>query len=99
MPITILPETKVNFYSRETEHPHIIRREGICGGRPVIKGTRVPVQALIEYYKFGMAIQDILEGFPQIDPGQLHDAFSYYYDHQEEIEKDIALYNDEEAIR
>jgi len=33
-----------------TEHPHIERVEGVCGGEPVIEGTRIPVQDAIGYY-------------------------------------------------
>ncbi len=28
--------------------------------------------------------------FPQLTPSQVHDAFSYYYDNQKEIEVDIS---------
>lgn len=37
--------------------------------------------------------------FPQLTPSQVHDAFSYYYDNQKEIEGDIAENEDEAYIR
>lgn len=70
-----------------TGYKWIVKVRGICGGEPTIKGTRVPVRALIAYYKQGMEIVEILEGFPGITPNQLHEAFAYYYDNQEEIER------------
>jgi hypothetical protein len=47
------------------------------------------VQALVGYYKSGMSLEEILEGLPHITPAQLHEALSYYYDHQGEIEESI----------
>jgi len=70
-----------------TGYKWIVKVRGICGGEPTIKGTRVPVRALIAEYKFGSSIEEILEGFPGITPNQLHEAFAYYYDNQEEVER------------
>ena len=28
--------------------------------------------------------------FPQLNPAQVHDAFSYYYDNMDEVERDLA---------
>ena len=71
-------------------HPYIIRKKGVCGGRSIVRGTRIPVWSLIQWYKQGMTIEDIMREFPQLKPAQVHDAFSYYYDNRKEIEKDIA---------
>lgn len=74
---------------RTSNHPYITNRKGVCGGRSVIRGTRIPVWSLIQWYKQGMTIEDIMREFPQLKPAQVHDAFSYYYDNRKEIEKDI----------
>lgn len=78
------------------KHPYITQKEGVCGGRPIIAGTRIPVSCVIECYKEGMDIDEILDQFPHLTPAQVHDAFSFYYDHQEEIEEEIDLGRDEE---
>jgi type III restriction enzyme len=70
-------------------HPYISAKRGICGGRSVIEGTRIPVWSIIKWYKLGMSFEEIMREFPNLHPAQIHDAFSYYYDHQEEIERDI----------
>ena len=72
-----------------TDHPHIVRVEDVCGGRPVIKGTRTSVRAIVGYYKLGMSVEDIMEGLPHLTAAQVHDALSYYHDNQEDIERDI----------
>ncbi len=80
-------------------HPYITRKKGVCGSRSIIDGTRIPVWSIIKWYKLGMSIEDIMREFPQLTPSQVHDAFSYYYDNQEEIERDIAENEDEAYIR
>ena len=34
----------------KTEHPHIVRREGVCGGEPIIDGLRVAVRQVAALY-------------------------------------------------
>ena len=31
-----------------TEHPYVEQREGVLGGKPVIKGTRLPIWQIAE---------------------------------------------------
>ena len=71
------------------EYRYITRVPGVCGGRPIIKGTRTPVKAIIGYYKLGLSVEEILEGLPHLTPAQVYEALSYYHDHQAEIEQDI----------
>jgi uncharacterized protein (DUF433 family) len=72
-----------------TEYRYITRVPGICGGRPIIKGTRTPVRSLVGYYKMGLSVEEILEGLPHLTPAQVYEALSYYHDHLSEIEEDI----------
>jgi uncharacterized protein (DUF433 family) len=71
------------------EYRYISQVPGICGGRPVIKGTRTPVKTIVGYYKMGMSVEEILEGLPHLTPAQVYEALSYYHDHQSEVEQDI----------
>ena len=80
-------------------HPYISKQKGICGGRSVIEGTRIPIWSIIKWYKVGMSVEDIIREFPQLTPSQVHDAFSYYYDNQEEVEKDIVENENETFFR
>jgi uncharacterized protein (DUF433 family) len=41
------------------------------GGRPVFRGTRVPVQTLMEYLEAGDSIDEFLEGFPTVTREQV----------------------------
>ena len=84
---------------KSKKHPYISKQKGVCGGRNVIEGTRIPVWSIIKWYKVGMSVEDVIREFPQLTPSQIHDAFSYYYDNQEEVEKDIAENENETFFR
>ena len=43
----------------------------ILGGTPVFRGTRVPVQTLIEYLEGGQTIDEFLDGFPTVTREQV----------------------------
>ncbi|MDZ4804483.1 MAG: DUF433 domain-containing protein [Candidatus Eisenbacteria bacterium] len=43
----------------------------ILSGTPVFAGTRVPVQALIDYLEGGETIDDFLAGFPTVEKAQV----------------------------
>jgi len=83
---------------QETEHPYIVRVDGICGGRPTIKGTRLSVQHIAQMYKAGDTVEEILQAHPHLKAAAVYDAISYYLDHQQEIEQEIAE-NRLEALR
>ncbi len=77
------------------KHPYVSIKKGVQGGRPVITGTRIPVGAVVVWYKSGKEIYEILNMYPQLNPSQIHDALSYYYENKKEIEEEIALMQDE----
>ena len=52
-------------------HPVISRDSDVMGGTPVLCGTRVPVQTLIEYLDAGETIDAFLEGFPSVTREQV----------------------------
>jgi uncharacterized protein (DUF433 family) len=72
-----------------TEHPYVERRYDVLGGKPTIKGTRLPVWQLAERIKLGDSPDDLLNTYPHLPVAAVFDAISYYYDHREEIEREI----------
>jgi len=80
-------------------HPHITTDPNICGGSPIITGTRFPVRSVVIYLlRYGLTPEELVARFPHLTLGQIHDALAYYYDNREEIEKDIDE-NTEEVVR
>jgi uncharacterized protein (DUF433 family) len=51
--------------------PLITSTPDILGGTPVFRGTRVPVQTLIEYLEGGQTIDEFLYGFPTVTREQV----------------------------
>ncbi len=49
----------------------IISSPDILGGTPVFRGTRVPVQTLIEYLEGGQTIDGFLDGFATVTREQV----------------------------
>jgi uncharacterized protein (DUF433 family) len=45
---------------------YIVRDPHVCGGEPVIKGTRVPVRTILASLAEGAGTEDILEDFPTL---------------------------------
>jgi uncharacterized protein (DUF433 family) len=73
-----------------TEHPHVVRVQGVRGGRPMIRGAGIAVQTIIEQTRLGRAPAQIVDDFDGVlTLAQVHDALSYFYEHQGEIEQDI----------
>ena len=48
----------------------IERSANVLGGAPVFRGTRVPVQTLIDYLEAGDRIDDFLADFPSVTRDQ-----------------------------
>jgi uncharacterized protein (DUF433 family) len=44
----------------------IVRDSDILGGTPVFSGTRVPVQALLDYLEGGQTLHEFLDDFPTV---------------------------------
>ena len=68
----------------KTEHPHIVRLEGVCGGEPVIDGLRVTVRHVATLHQRGETIPDIAEALGITD-AQVYHALSYFSDHRDAI--------------
>lgn len=79
------------------EHPYIERRPGICGGEPVIVGTRFPVRSVVtSIYHLGMTPEEMVEAWSYLTLAYVHDALSFYHDHRAMIDR--AIRENREAV-
>jgi uncharacterized protein (DUF433 family) len=46
--------------------PRIVINPEICNGRPVIAGTRITVQTILEFLGAGDSIEDVLAEYPTL---------------------------------
>jgi len=73
-----------------TKHPYITQDERISGGSPIITGTRTRVvDIVIEYEYLGRTADEIINSHPHLTLAQIHDALSYYYEHQGDTDQEI----------
>ena len=73
----------------QLKHPYIEKKAGVCGGEPVIIGTRISVSLIVEMERAGHSVDEMVTMYSHITHAQVYDALSYYYDHKKEIDKII----------
>jgi uncharacterized protein (DUF433 family) len=71
-----LPCRFLDFYPIIGHHPLmkksvIVSDPEVMGGTPVFRGTRVPVQTLVDYLEAGDSISEFLKGFPTVTRKQV----------------------------
>jgi uncharacterized protein (DUF433 family) len=81
-----------------TELPHVVRKPGTCGGAPIVRGTRIPVRAIALLWNAGETVEEIVRTYPHLKTSWVHDAISYYLDHQPEIDREIEANRIEEVL-
>ena len=58
---------------------------------PVLTGTRIKVvEIVLDHLAHGSDADEIQRQFPSLTLGHIHSALAYYYDHQAEVDQDIA---------
>ena len=62
---------------------------GICGGRPRIAGTRVPVHRVAGYYRLGYAPGEIREFLTSLTLPQIYAALAHALANPEETEQSL----------
>jgi uncharacterized protein (DUF433 family) len=49
----------------------------ICNGRPVVRGTRIAVQTVLEFLAAGDSIEDVLEEYPALTRADVQACLDY----------------------
>jgi uncharacterized protein (DUF433 family) len=96
--MTTLAEPVTSSPEERTEHPHIVRVPGVCGGRPVIRGSRIAVWHVARLFRAGSTPVEIAQEFNHLPLSSIYDAISYYLDHRAEVDNDIANNRVESAL-
>ena len=69
---------------------HIEQTPGIRGGRPRIAGTRITVDDIVIMHRhLGQSLEQI-SGKYALLPAAVFAGMAYYYDHKDEIDRQIA---------
>jgi uncharacterized protein (DUF433 family) len=72
----------------ETRYEHIgLNQDGV----PSIAGTTMKVIELVTAQAaYGWSAEELHFQFPYLTLGQIHSALAYYWDHREELDRDIS---------
>ncbi|MBI4036198.1 DUF433 domain-containing protein [Candidatus Daviesbacteria bacterium] len=57
--------------------PQIISDPKILGGKPIVAGTRISVELILDRMSAGMSEKEILADYPHLAPEQIHAAVAY----------------------
>ena len=49
----------------------------VCGGKPVIRGTRIPVAVLVTQLAEGQSWKEIMRGYPELSEEAIRAALQY----------------------
>ena len=72
----------------QTPYQHIVLDD--CGV-PLIAGTTMKVVDLVTSQQaYGWSPEELAFQYPHLTMGQIHSALAYYWDHQEELDEDMA---------
>lgn len=72
----------------KTDYPHIVLNDQ---GVPVIEGTTMKVVEVITVRDaYGWSPEEIQFQFPYLTPSQIHAALAYYWDHRDELDREVA---------
>jgi uncharacterized protein (DUF433 family) len=78
---TILPmATKQQHY-----HDRIITDPQVLTGKPVVKGTRIPVELVLEYLAYDPDVKTLFEAFPRLTLEDVKACLAYA---QEKVEEE-----------
>ena len=62
----------------ENEIPNRITMiPGVCGGKPIIRGMRIPVQVILEALASGDSKQDILDAYSSLEGEDIDACLSF----------------------
>ena len=72
------------------DHPYVQRKPEIVNGKAVIIGSRIKVtQIAFEVERLGWTPDQIIDAHPHLTLPQVHDALSYYYENQMELDREL----------
>ena len=56
---------------------HIESMPGVMGGKPVIRGTRITVEIILDWLAAGWSEQELFDNYPRLTPENLKAVFAF----------------------
>ena len=67
--------------------PRIVRNPRIQGGEPFVRGTRVPVRAIVVAWREYQDMPTMLAAYPRLTTEDVSEALAYYDAYRREIDE------------
>lgn len=69
----------MKYFKKEAnmDNSKIIINPDICNGRPIIKGTRITVQTILEFLGAGDSIDEVLNEYPSLKREDIYACIQY----------------------
>jgi uncharacterized protein (DUF433 family) len=64
-----------------SECPLVEVKQGVQGGAPVLRGTRMPVDAIVDNFDYGVSVSEIAEQF-ELPPNRIEAIVTYAKSHR-----------------
>lgn len=85
---SLTPKERIRLQERLSDRA-IQVTEGVCGGQPRIRNTRIPVWTLVTFRQQGAEDEELLRNYPALTKDDLAAAWAYYEQHREECDRRI----------
>ena len=79
--------------TQRNKQERIVRIPGLVGGKPVIKGTRIPVDMILERLASDLDLKTLFEDYPDLTEEDIKACIAY----AKELVEDEAAFPTEEA--
>ena len=76
MEVTVSTEQKIDW----SECPLVEIKPGVQSGAPVLRGTRMPVSAIVDHFDYGLSVAEIAEQF-EISPERVEAIVTFVKSH------------------
>ena len=64
-----------------SEYPLVEIKPGVQSGAPVVPGTRMPVNAIVDNFDYGVSVAEIVEQF-EVPPDRIEAILTYAKSHR-----------------
>lgn len=75
--------------SVDLKYPHIEKFDGQPARLERVRRVRI-AQIVMDYLEHGWSVEEMCRQHPYMTLAEAHSAMAYYFDHQEEIDREIA---------
>lgn len=71
------------------DHPYVSETPGVCGGYPVVRGTRTPVWVIVQAQRELGNVERTGDNFPHLSLEQVRGALDYYATYPARVDEDF----------